>query len=73
MTAPPTTRETTSRDFNNLKRGGTYAATTIDGTTVGEYLGIEVPHGHWAILLKHSAGIESIPMSCVTSIQRTAA
>jgi hypothetical protein len=73
MTAPHTSREDASDTFNRLRRGTTYRATTPNGTTIGEYLGMETPHGSWAILLRHRTGTASIPLRSVTSIQQAAA
>lgn len=67
MTAP------TTCNFNHLRRGATYRATTRDGTAVGEYLGMEAPHGDRAILLRHGTGTDSIALSDVTSILPVAA
>lgn len=53
---------------HQLRRGQTYQAITNQGITVGEYLGMEVPYGEWAILLRHGAGTESIAVSALTSI-----
>jgi hypothetical protein len=57
----------------NLRRGSLYRATTPGGTTIGEYLGMEAPHGDLAILLRASAGTESIELTDVTSIEPIAA
>ncbi len=59
--------------LNHLRRGASYQATTRSGSTSGEYLGMEVPHGDRAILLRHEARTESIPLCDVTSIQPAAA
>jgi hypothetical protein len=59
--------------LNDLERGATYLATTSRGTVVGEYLGMETPHGDHAILLRHGDGTESIPLPSITSIGATAA
>lgn len=56
-----------------LQRGSTYQATTLGGTAVGEYLGMESPHGDLAILLRHSGGTHSIEVTDVTSIEQLAA
>ena len=57
----------------NLRRGSLYRATTSGGITIGEYLGMEAPHGDLAILLRHSAGTHSIEMAHVMSIEPIAA
>jgi hypothetical protein len=59
--------------LNSLRRGAVYRVGTRSGETVGEYLGIETPHGEWAILLRHAGGTDSIPFSLVTSIESSAA
>jgi len=64
---------TVAWNLNSLRRGITYRATTRQGTAAGEYLGMEAPHGDRAILLRHGARTESIPLSDVTSIQPVAA
>lgn len=56
-----------------LQRGSTYQATTRGGTAVGEYLGMESPHGDLAIMLRHAGGTHSIELTDVTSISRFAA
>ena len=55
MTPRTTTTDTTLVVLNELRRGTTYRATTHGGTTVGEYLGLETPHGVRALLLRHDA------------------
>ncbi len=72
MTAP-TVRTQDTQHLNRLRRGTTYRATTRDGTAVGEYLGMETPHGDRAILLRHGTATESIPISAITSIYPAAA
>ena len=57
----------------NLRRGSMYRAITSDGATIGEYLGMEAPHGDLAILLRHAAGTHSIELGHVTSIEAMAA
>jgi hypothetical protein len=59
--------------FNHLRCGETYRATTADAVVVGEYLGMEVPFGRWAILLRQRTGTESIPLDDVVSILPAAA
>lgn len=69
-------RETTPMNhplsFNQLRRGSTYRATTHLGITVGEYLGMESPHGDRALLLRNCGGTASIPLRHVTSIRPSA-
>ena len=71
MTAPPTGRTDATWIFNHLRYGQTYRASTRHGIAIGEYLGMETPHGDWALLLRHSNGTESIPLPDVTSIRAT--
>jgi len=60
--------------FNHLQRGATYQATTADdGIVVGEYLGMEVPFGRWAILLRHETGTRSLSLRDIVTILPTAA
>ena len=73
MTAPHTSRVRATHNFNHLRRGETYRAITRAGSAVGEYLGMETPHGERAILLRHGAGTESIAVRDITSIEPTAA
>ena len=62
----------TSRDvdinLNRLRRGTTYMATTPTLVAIGEYLGMESPHGERAILLRNATGTDSIWLDDVTSI-----
>ena len=67
MAAPHTLTEV------HLQRGYTYQATTRGGVAVGEYLGMEAPHGDLAILLRHAAGTYSIELTDVTAIEPLAA
>ena len=69
MTAPHIAR----RDLNHLRRGITYCATTNGGTTVGEYLGMESPHGDRAVLLRDESGTASISLDRIRSIRAVAA
>jgi hypothetical protein len=71
MPAPNTSR--TRANFNHLRRGGTYRATTPGGTAVGEYLGMEALYGDRAVLLRHAAGTDSIYQRDVISIEMVAA
>ena len=73
MTAPHTTRPNVTWDINHLKRGTTYLAATRTGFAVGEYVGIEAPHGDRAILLRHDDGTESIAFSDITVLLTAAA
>ncbi len=58
--------------LNDLRRGSTYLAATSRGWVLGEYLGMETPHGDHAILLRHAEQTESIPLASITSIGRAA-
>lgn len=69
MTAPLTHRANATWIFNHLRYGHTYRAITRRGAAAGEYLGFETPHGDWALLLRHSAGTESIPLAAIHSIE----
>lgn len=71
MKAPHTSDVTPT--LNNLRKGSTYRATTPDGSAVGEYLGIESPHGDPAILLRHHRGTASIYLRNLRSIQQLVA
>ena len=62
-----------TRVFNHLRRGGTYRAVTRTGVAVGEYLGMETPHGQRAVLLRTMAGTASIALDDITSILPVAA
>ncbi len=73
MAAPQKPRADATWNFNHLRRGVTYRATTRDGIAVGEYLGMEAPYGDWAILLRRGTGTRSIALGDVTSIQPVAA
>ena len=72
MTAPQTWRSDASASINHLRVGTIYHATTRNGPAFGEYLGLEAPHGDRAILLRHAAGTDSIPVDAVTSIRSAA-
>lgn len=73
MTASRTSKNITTLGFNDLRRGATYRATTRQGATIGEYLGMESPYGDRSLLLRHRTGTASIPVDDVTSIQPAAA
>jgi hypothetical protein len=68
-----TARHYVTNDASNLRRGLLYRATTAGGSTIGEYLGMEAPHGDLAILLRAEAGTHSIELTNVTSIEPIAA
>ena len=71
--ASMTSRPEAHPNFNQLRRGTSYRATTRHGITVGEYLGMEADYGERAILLRHGDGTESIARYDITSIQPAAA
>jgi hypothetical protein len=73
MSARTTPREFAASHVNQLRRGANYRATTRTGTTVGEYLGIETPHGDRAILLRDPSGTVSISLCDLTAIRPVAA
>ena len=73
MTTPHALRATAHHDLNHLRRGVTYLATTAQGVTVGEYLGMEAPYGERAILLRDGRRTESITVDSVRSILPVAA
>ena len=72
MMTPTTSRRETHANLHHLHRGAEYRATTITGSTTGEYIGMESFHGDRAILLRHAAGTASIEVDDVTSIRRVA-
>jgi hypothetical protein len=72
MEARNITRKNYPPSFNHLRRDHTYRATTHLGTTVGEYLGMESPHGDRSLLLRDCSGTASIPLRDVTSIRPAA-
>lgn len=71
MTAPTTIAPLDAK--TRMKRGRTYRATTTNGETTGEYLGLEAPHGDLAILLRDSDRVYSLAMDSVMTIERLAA
>lgn len=72
MEAREDTPQSQPPSFNQLRRGSSYRATTRLGITVGEYLGMESPHGDRALLLRNCGGTASIPLRHVTSIRAAA-
>lgn len=67
-------KTTIETNLNQLVTGSTYRATTHGGhAIVGEYLGIEVPYGDWAILLRSSLGTESVTIDLIESLTAEAA
>ena len=73
MTAHIASPLTAPIDLNHLRRGAIYRATTVHGTAIGEYLGIEVLYGDHAVLLRHSRGTESIYRDDILAIESIAA
>ena len=73
MTTPHTSPEDARGRINHLRRGAIYRATTSRGISTGEYLGMETPHGDWAILLRSGTATESIPLHLITSVELAAA
>ena len=68
-----TSRNCAPWNINQLQRGATYRATTRIGSTAGQFLGLETPHGDRSILLRGRTGTASISLSDITSICPTAA
>ncbi|MDX1690391.1 MAG: hypothetical protein R3290_05145 [Acidimicrobiia bacterium] len=61
-------------DAANLRPGHLYTATTTTGrTVVGEYLGIEVTHGDWCLLVHTGSGVVSLPLTTIASVVGRAA
>ena len=59
----------TITDASSLRPGRMYAATTVAGRAiVGEYLGIEVAHGEWAMLVHTASGVESLPLTRIATV-----
>ena len=73
MTAPITTRPQAHRTMNALRRDTFYRVVTTRGILTGEFLGIEVPHGERAILLRSPVGATaSVAVGEIISIDSTA-
>ncbi len=64
------TRQPSTTDLlDRLQRGRTYKVTTFARRpVVGEYLGIEVAHGDWAILLRRRFGTVSVLLRHLRSV-----
>jgi hypothetical protein len=73
MSAHTTSRTSANNNFNHLRRGVTYRATTSVGTAIGEYLGMEALYGDRAVMLRHAAGTESLFHRDILSIAAVAA
>ena len=63
----------TNLNFNHLRRGSIYRATTVAGSAVGEYLGMEALYGDRAVLLRNATGTESIFRHDIVAIEPLAA
>ena len=59
-------------NFNHLRRGYRYLATTAAGTTLGEYLGMEAVFGERAVMLRNHEGTTSISRRDIVSIELAA-
>lgn len=59
-------------NLKQLRRGATYTARTRTGCVTGEYLGMEMLYGDFAILLRHADATDSIHVNAVESIQLAA-
>lgn len=70
MKAPATSPVQAS--LNQLRRGATYVAHTPHGRVAGEYLGMEMLYGEFAILLRGTDATESITVDDVVSIRPAA-
>lgn len=55
--------------LNHLRHGRTYRATTARSAMMGEYLGMETPHGDWAILLRSGGVTASIPLDQLVTVE----
>ncbi len=74
MQAQDESQNAVTIDINHLRIGDTYQATTQTGrTATGEYLGIEVAHDDWMIILRNRTGAESIPVNALSSVHGAAA
>ncbi len=62
-----------SANLNHLRRGVTYRATTRSGIAEGEFLGMEAVYGERAVMLRHTAGTESISRYDIVTIESVAA
>lgn len=71
--APLRSRNRASHNLNLLRRGTSYRATTSSGDVVGEYLGMEIPYGDPAILLRNGVATASIAIRHLTAIKPIAA
>jgi hypothetical protein len=67
-----TTERKDALNLNHLRRGGIYLATTYDGDTVGEYLGMEALYGERSVMLRNDRGTTSISRIHLLSIELAA-
>jgi hypothetical protein len=63
---------TDAPNLNHLRRGATYLATTHDGHTVGEFLGMEALYGERSVMLRNDRGTTSISRTHILSIELAA-
>ena len=68
MPAPNTLRKGANVNFNHLRRGVTYRATTASGAATGRYIGMEALYGDRAVLLRSADGYESIYQHDIVAI-----
>lgn len=73
MTAPSTSEPKPIFSLSDLRRGRLYRTYTRAGGAIGEYLGLETPHGTSSILLRSQAGTESIAVRDIVSVHLLAA
>lgn len=59
-------------NLNHLRRGWTYTATTRNGATIGEYLGMEALYGERVVMLRNASGTASISRHDIVSIELAA-
>jgi len=71
--AQHTSRSRAPWNLNHLRLGSTYRATTVAGTTAGEYLGMETPYSDRSILLRNGSKTASIALSDLTNLSPSAA
>ena len=55
--------------LNELQLGDRCSIATLDGRmTIGDYLGVETPHGDWHVLLADRGCVESIPIGTIAAV-----
>lgn len=72
MKTRSTSRTEALADVHHLRWGREYRAITRDGSTIGEFIGMESTFGDHAILLRGPHGTASVELADVTSIRRIA-